>query len=89
MSRGRKTLIWLTGNFPFDLDNPNSYLSPDANNQYQIVKPHGGVGKDGIAEIPTTQAFQVRSTSLIGTSDLLLITCSLTFRVPTTERRWV
>lgn len=70
---GRKTLIWLTGNFPFDLDNPNSYLSPYAYNQYQIVKPHGGTGRDGIAATPTTQAFQVPSTSSVATSDLQVL----------------
>jgi hypothetical protein len=70
---GRKTLIWLTGNFPFDLDNPNSYLSPYAYNQYQVVRPHGGSGRDGIAATPTTQAFQVPSTSLMGTSDLQVL----------------
>ena len=65
---GRKTLIWLTGNFPFDLDNPNSYLSPSAYTQNQIVTPHGGTGRDGLAVMPNTPAFQVPSTSLIGTA---------------------
>jgi VWFA-related protein len=70
---GRKTLIWLTGNFPFDLDNPNSYLSPSAVNQYQDMTPHGGTGRDGIAAGPRPPALQLPSASALGTSDLVVL----------------
>jgi VWFA-related protein len=70
---GRKTILWLTGNFPFDLDNPNSYLSPTSMNQYQIVRPAGGSGRDGIAASPGTPGFQVPTTSLIDSSDLQVL----------------
>jgi VWFA-related protein len=71
---GRKTLIWLTGNFPFDLDDPNAYLSPNAVNQYQIVTPHSGTGRDGIANSGSgSPAFQAPSTSALGTSDLVVL----------------
>ena len=70
---GRKTLIWLTGAFPFDLDNPNSYLSPSATTQYQIVTPHGGTGSDGIARMPRPPAYQMPATSALATSDLVVL----------------
>jgi|GEM_PF-1373733 len=70
---GRKTLIWLTGLFPFDLDNPNSYLSPTAINQNQIITPHGGTGNDGIAPIPRSPAYQMPNTSGLASSDLVVL----------------
>jgi VWFA-related protein len=71
---GRKTLIWLTGVFPFDLDDPNSYLSPTASEQYRIVTPKSGTGRDGITPMPVPPPTSPpRATSLLGTSELIIL----------------
>jgi VWFA-related protein len=68
-----RTLIWLTGVFPFDLDNPNSYLSPTAFTQYQILALHGGKGNDGLAPVPQTPDYHLPPTSAPGTGDLVVL----------------
>lgn len=70
---GRKTLVWLTGTFPFDLDNPNSYLSPTEITHNQIITPHGGTGRDGIAPMPRPPAYQSPAASALATSDLVVL----------------